>query len=528
MSGGEYEPRFARPEGWEPLGEDGEAPEPVELAPESDDWVAPGPPAKRAMEAPRDRRVARAIGVGVIIASVLVVAVFGWGVITAPWSTGLSLPGLPRIPEAPERPERPVPEAGDLEAHWYLQAHDLRPELEAVEFEIHHDGLMDSSTVIDAGEVWGVITFDWHGGGHVVHGIDSSTGEEVWSRPMEGAYCASQLMEGDLVCAEALEREGDLGTKWRLTRLAPQTGEVVKESTIDAWIATMTVHHDVLIILEQRQPAPHAVVRGFDTTLQQAWSHDLSSLEAHEYLFSESRSILRDEQIPDGPALMNPRVRMMSNETTALWIYGATAFIDAQAGKLRAMLPCSRPVDDGERIWCSYGGMTAVAHSYDFKPLYKAEQGLDLAFPARDPKYGDVMKPLFLREDGVAMKVDLATGKTVGKLVDTTMGEAFGLAIDPQVAYAGGHMIVHDMETAVLVDAETYTPTARLPEGMRIDQVFFEGGKLINADYTIQYIDPATGQVSEAGRNIYGFTLARADGGFYSYSLDEVARVKLP
>lgn len=178
---------------------------------------------------------------------------------------------------------------------------------------------------------------------------------------------------------------------------------------------------------------------------------------------------------------LRPELEAVEFEIHHDGLMDASTVIDAQTGKLRAMLPCSRPVDDGERIWCSYGGLTAVAHGYDFKPLHKAEQGIDLAFPARDPKYGDVMKPLFLREDGVAMKVDLATGKTVGQLVDTGT-----------------------------------------------DEVFFEGGKLINADYAIQCIDPATGQVSEAGRNIYGLTLARADGGFYSYSLDEVTRVKLP
>ena len=464
-----------------------------------------------------------------VLAIVLGLVIVGkWAFIFATESggDGIVVPPVNPVPAPPERPERPVPEPGDLTATWYLQAHDLRPELKHVEFEIHYDGLIDSSTVIDAGDVWGVVTKRWEGGDSVLHGISSATGEELWKLPLDGAYCAAQLQGGNLVCAEVLEREKELGTRWRLMQINPATGDVLAESVIDAWLATMSVHHDVVIIVEARQPAPHAVVRGFDASLSEVWSHDLSKHEAHERMFSENRSILRDEEIPEGPAFMNPRMRMVGDGTSAIWMFGSTAFVDARTGTLRAMLPCSRPVDDDERIWCNHGD-GAKAYDYAFKPLYSTEKDIGLAFPARDPKYGDVLTPVFLRDDGKAMRVDRATGRTLGTLVDTATGDAFGMAISPNAYYAGGHLIVSDSEQAFLINPSDQTVVAELSTSSRSGDVFLDDGMLILDDYRLQFVDPKTGRVTEGGRNIYGFSIDRAGDEFFSYGLDELALLEL-
>lgn len=124
------------------------------------------------------------------------------------------------------------------------------------------------------------------------------------------------------------------------------------------------------MFLEQRQPAPHAVVSGWEADLRPAWSLDLAGEPGHDGLFSENRIIARGFPPTTGPALDRPRIRTVAGGLTALWI-GRT---------------------DGARLWCNTGDR-ATALTYGLAPTHRTEPGVRLAFPERDPRGGDITVP---------------------------------------------------------------------------------------------------------------------------------------
>lgn len=457
-----------------------------------------------------------------------IVLVGGWNV--ANWLNDRPDTPNPAPPKAPDpvtepyrRPPGPVE---DVPMTWQLNLGTLRPELTDGRFETSISGLMDSEAAVDAGDTWLVVTRETEGGRTQLHGLDADTGEERWTRPMEGVICADDLLDEHLLCAEPTQRERDLGTSWLLHLIDPDTGRSASSVPFDGWINALVVDHEHVVILEQRLPAPHALITGLDGDLTQAWQFDLSQHEGHSGLFSENRVIIRPEEYPEGPALDRPRVRRVADGLTALWVGARTAFLDVPGGRLVGMPHCSRLVDDGSKLWCN-AGQRAVAYDYQLNPITRTEDGIRLAFPNRDPRSGDITIPAFLSGDGTLMSVDLTTGATQGPLVRTTMGNAFGTAIPPATATIDGVLLVADNSRTAAVAPDTGEVVWVIEYGLRLHDPFLVRGNLLASDYSSHEVDLATGEILNGWRITHGFGVIPVGEHLASYSLDELARLDL-
>lgn len=408
---------------------------------------------------------------------------------------------------------------------WVTLAGDLRPDEAEVEYETSYDGFMDSNVVIDGGDTWGVVTRPKGTADSRLHGIDPTTGEVRWEADLPGAYCAEDLLDGHFVCAEVLEADGDLGTRWRVSRIVPADGTVAHSAELDAWLAAILVADGRVVVVEQRMPAPHAVVTGLNADLEEVWQHDLRLEAAHELMFSENRLVVRDEEVPDPLALLRPRHRTVADGLTALWIGGATAFLDAANGELVAMPACSRLVDDGERIWCNDGDI-AVAYDYAFNRLHETEPGVRLAFPTRDPRDGDVTPAVFLAEWGELMNIDPATGEDRGPVVGMEHGDAFGMEITPDVFHAGGFTVVSDKSSRLGFDPATGEVLWHWLGPVRGSEVLMIDGALAVNSTEIDAIDPATGHGAFHTNPETGFMLGAAGERIYTTGLAELALVQ--
>ncbi|WP_040282513.1 PQQ-binding-like beta-propeller repeat protein [Tessaracoccus massiliensis] len=399
---------FERPEGWgsldgspaapqapTPMSTPDPAPEPLDGSPAApqaptpmstpdpapEPEPRPAPPPEPAPSSPEPRHVPnlpprrhRRTEVASIVTFIVLALIAGWLLVDRALEERPSRPSL-----SSER--NPAPRATvDAPTVWTLSAVDLRPDLAAGIFESSIDGFLDDAAIIDAGSTWAVITLGDDGGDNRLHGLDASTGEELWTRDLEGAYCSPTLLRDHIACAEATAWEQGQGTGWTLHLLSPETGETTVSAEYGGWVAGIAVDQDHLILLEQRLPAPHAVVTGFDGELNQAWQLDLSGVEGHDGLFSENRVWVRAERFPEGPALDRPRFRRVGDGLSALWIGTRTVFIDAATGELKGMPFCSRLVDDGSRLWCN-DGPVAMAYDYDLRFVTRTERGVRLAFP---------------------------------------------------------------------------------------------------------------------------------------------------
>ncbi len=389
---------------------------------------------------------------------------------------------------------------------WRISPDELRPDLPGAEFVGPIDGDFSGPyvTAVDPSitDVWVALTGDPDERGIVVHGIDPNSGRVLWDRPMEGALCAREADPRGLVCAEVLDRDPASGTgrQWRLQLLDPRTGETRRSSDVAGWFNVLHRAGDTVIILEQREPAPHAVLRGFDlATLQPRWQLDLSKQPGHDTMFSENRIIARKDPDHDDVVMDRPRLRDVgygaSAEETgnsglvALWAGLRTAFVQPRSGKLIMMPRCSRVVDDGRRIWCNEAD-GAASYSYAGKPLRRVV-GPRLAFPGDDGDGVDRNRPVFLDEIGTPISVDLDTGK-VGKPYRTPAGSELPTTMSTEtvgdatvLGGDAGTALVHPTEDKII----WHSPYARFSSSATLIK-----NELMVGFYRLDIVDFRTGE----------------------------------
>ncbi len=430
---------------------------------------------------------------------------------------------------------RPVPTTGtstpssQLGARWTLPAPSLRPDLAKAELVGDVDGTFDDHRVIDAGQAWVVLTGDANDNAVWVHGLDPGSGRELWKHALDNGLCAADLVGTAVLCASAIEQDPatGLGTRWHLALLDPATGDERNGVDWTGWLTLLHVDGDRVLLVEQRQPAPHAVLTVLNGSLQQRAQLDLREQSQHEGLFSDNRIFSRKLPIPDGPALDRPRVRQVADGLTALWAGRTTVFVDLAKAALVSMPRCSRLVDDGERLWCNQGNL-AAALSYSLTPLYETDLGTRLAFPDRDPRAGDVTDPVFLRTDGGAVRVDLTTGRTVGPLVNSRNGSAFGMVTAPRTAFVDGITLVSDSSQLFAVKARTGELLWQQQNPAHFDAAYAWDGRLLLTGYQLRVVDPDSGTVVRSYRQTLGLYTRPVAEALVGVGPDELARLVDP
>ncbi len=431
-----------------------------------------------------------------------------------------------RTPSPSRTTEPTLPE---LSSVWSVEPAQLRPDLSKAEFLSPVDGSFDANRVVAVGTTWAVLTADAEDRRVALHGLDAATGRARWRTDLPNGVCAAVPVKSRLVCAAstATDPATGLGTRWRISLLDPATGRETRGTDFTGWLTLIHADGDRVMLVEQRQPAPHAVLTGLDADLRQRWRLDLRDQLQHGGLFSNNRIFYRKLPIPDGPALDRPRIRKVADGLTALWAGQTTAFVDLRTGTLVGMPRCSRLVDDGKRLWCN-DGPRAVAYSYTLRALYGTELNTRLAFPDRDPRAGDVTDPVFMRSDGQAVRVDLTTGATIGPLAQTRNGSAFGMITSPKAAFVAGRTLLWDSSTLFAVDARTGKLHWQQPKPRWLDEVWTWRGKLLITGSGVTLLDPTDGRQLSAYRQWHGIYTAPVGDTLVGIGPDEVARLTDP
>lgn len=471
----------------------------------------PSPDELRRLRARAVRLLALYVGIFVLVIVVLGLLPNRAGRPT-PGPTRTSAPMVPVLPPA-----------------WSVDPGQLRPDLSAAEFIAPVDGSFDANRLVALGDTWAVLTGDAEDRRIAVHGLDAGTGRPLWRADLPNGICAAIPLKSRLVCAASVATDPatGLGTRWRISLLDPATGRETRGADFTGWLTLIHVDGDRVLLVEQRQPAPHAVLTGLDADLRQRWHLDLSDQQQHAGLFSDNRIYYRKLPIPDGPALDRPRIRRVADGLTALWSGQTTAFVDLRTGKLAGMPRCSRLVDDGERLWCNDGPL-AVAYSYTLRKLHETTLNTRLAFPDRDPRAGDVTDPVFLEADGRAVRVELTTGKTLGPLARTRNGSAFGMTVSPRASFVAGLTLLSDSSTLYSVDTRTGELHWRQPKPSSVGDAWAWRGKLLLADSTVRVLDPADGREQAAYRQRHGLYTTLVGDVLVGIGPDEVARLTDP
>lgn len=475
----------------------------------------------RPTAAPADRRrlLRRAVGLLALYVGIFVLVVVVLGLL--PDRADRRTPSPPRTP-APTLPE--------LVATWSVRPSELRPDLGAgAELISAVDGTFDQNRVVDAGTRWVVLTGDAADHRIAAHGIDPGTGRATWRAELPDGLCAAQVLGSEVLCAAstATDPATGLGIRWRISVLDPATGRERRGVDFAGWLTLLHVDGDRVMLVEQRQPAPHAVVTGLDAELRQRWRLDLRDQPQHPGLFSNNRIYDRKLPIPDGPALDRPRIRKVADGLTALWSGQTTALLDLRRGRLAGMPRCSRLVDDGTRLWCNAGAV-AVAYDYALTRLHETAADTRLAFPDRDPRAGDVTDPVFLQADGTAVRVDPATGRTMGPLARTRNGSAFGMTVSPRAVFVGGLTLVADTSQLFAVNARTGELHWQQPVQGSLGTVRAWKGDLLFAGGNLRLVDPRTGRQRSAHRQRHGLYTIVVGGTLVGIGPDELARLRDP
>lgn len=500
------------------------APAPLESPPP----VAPAPPVPRVPPAPPvetppiysrvrpPRRPSPLAGCLVVVAVFVLVVVVG--IVVSVLTMGTRTPS----------PRPPVTQKETAPVEWATTAGQLRPELSSPTVVGSIDGTIDSPMVVDAGVAWVLLTSNSRDVDIAAHGLDPATGRELWRLPMANGLCAPQLLEGSLVCAASVRRDASTDTvsRWRVQLIDPATGKVRRSAEVDAYATIVAVADGRILLLEQRPPAPHALITALTPELKRAFQLDLGAEKLALDMFSDNRITVRHNSPPDGPALDRPRVRTVADGLTALWVGGATAFVDVGKGRLVGLEHCSRLVDDGARLWCNQPDHSQ-AFDYLLKPGPRTERGIRLAFPDTDPRDPDVSPAMFMDAGGRLMKVDPETGRTEGVLLGTATGQAFGLTIYPDVQSSGGVLLVSDREVSASVDAASGSLLWRR-NPLKSGQVLRFGDRLVVGDFNLEVWDVASGATVAAYRNPGGYELAAFGDQLLSVGGDDIALLDLP
>ncbi len=168
---------------------------------------------------------------------------------------------------------------------WEATAGFLRLDLWKPTLSSGYDGSVEAGFVVDAAGTLVVLTADANGyDAMAIHGLDPATGRQRWRLDRDQPLCARQLLRALLVCASATKRDlwTQLGTEWVVEMIDPGTGRVVASAPFSGWLTLIAVAREHVVLLEQRRPAPHAVVSGLDVTLRPAWTFDLAGEPHHD------------------------------------------------------------------------------------------------------------------------------------------------------------------------------------------------------------------------------------------------------
>lgn len=422
----------------------------------------------------------------------------------------------------------------DVGATWVVQDADLRPELDEPDFVGELDGSFDGNYLVDAGPAWLAMTGDEAGGDIALHGLDPESGEEVWRRELDGGLCAPDpLPDGLVFCASALQRDRatDLGTRWRLHLLDPATGQDARTADVEAWASAVHVAGETLMVLEEREPSPHAVVSGFTAQLEPRWSLDLVGREHHDDLFSDDRIIGRPGPgvERDGPIMDRTRFRDVGprGRTVAIWAGMATAFVDPASGELLGLPWCSRLVDDGERLWCNEPD-GAVAYSYGLDELHRVER-IRLLFPGTDGGAAtDVTRPVFADEDGRVFSVDRGTGHVNGPFADLGTGSAFGQTIEPSVSTSKGHTFISGENGLALLTPGSDELAWFNREVDNVDAPIVREDDLLAGTFEFRLLSLSDGRERHVLRQPYGIYTVPVGEEIAGVGLDELALLDIP
>jgi hypothetical protein len=434
-------------------------------------------------------------------------------------------PAAPRdAAPAVDRPDA----TGEVGATWHVEATALRPDLSAPRLVGAVDGAFDGPYVADLTDVWVLTSGSEQAQETVLHALDPASGDVVWERALDGVLCATEAHAAGLPCASVLERDPGtgLGVRWQLHLIDPGTGEDLAAGEVEAWVTAVRLVGDTFVLLEQRQPAPHAVLRGFGTDLEERWTLDLAGEPGHEGLFSENRVVNRPEPERPGLALDRPRLREVGPGLLAVWSGMRTAVVTPGPGDLLAMPQCSRLVDDGERLWCNEPESTA-AYSYAGDHLFTVP-GLRLAFPDHDGRGDDRTRPVFIDEDGDVYSVDGESGEVRRRYLRAGTGSAFGMTIMPGASWTDGHTLVdHGTGVALLApQADEVAWTNELAE--MSDPPIARGDDLVLGGHELVTLDLATGVETSRVRQPYGLYTVAVGGEIVGVGPDEIARLDLP
>ncbi|HEY9291741.1 MAG TPA: PQQ-binding-like beta-propeller repeat protein [Microlunatus sp.] len=406
------------------------------------------------------------------------------------------------------RVERPQPTSTatvkelPTKINWKAEPGRLRTDLAGAEFVSSIDGDFNGSYAAAIDDVWLTITGRENATDTMLHALDPQTGKAVWQRRLDGVLCATETPRTGILCASVLQRDPatGLGTRWRLHRIDPADGSDRATTDINGWLTAMHFTADTFVVLEQRQPAPHAVVRGFDVKdLTERWSRDLRREPGQSEMFSEDRIIGRPEPERAGLALDRPRFRDVGQVgdragLVAIWAGQRTAFIDLGTGKLIMMPHCSRLIDDGHRLWCNLPD-GAAAYSYRGKLLYRVH-GPRLAFPDDDGVGVDRNRPVFIDDSGAPISVDPKTGKVGGPYGGPGAGSAFGMRTMPSAETVGPYTFLVGEGGTMLIDPKKDRVPWVNPELQQTDLPILLNDNVLMGSYHLSVVDPTTGQVS--------------------------------
>jgi outer membrane protein assembly factor BamB len=402
-------------------------------------------------------------------------------------------------PTHPRASSAPRPDA--LAPVWKIDPAGLRPDLPEARFLGSIDGSFDQSYVAEVGGVWLATTGDEDAGGTALHAVDPTTGNVRWQRRLDGVLCTTEVPSRGLLCVSVLARDHatGLGTRWRLHLLDPGSGRDQATRDVDGWFTAVHWTGRVLVALEQREPAPHAVLRGFALTdLHELWSRDLASEPGQDEMFTENRVILRPEPERPGDVLDRPRLRDVGDGLVGVWAGQRTAFVDPGDGRLVLMPHCSRLVDDGTRLWCNEVD-GATAYSYAGREVVRV-RGPRLAFPGDDGVGVDRNRPFFLDETGAGVAVDVTTGKVGEAYTPPGRGSAFGQPTEPSAETVGKRTFLIGEAGTMLVDPRQARVVWRVPAVVVGDAPIVVGDTALIGSYRRTVVDLATGTTKKEVR----------------------------
>lgn len=383
------------------------------------------------------------------------------------------------------------------ETVWSLTPGDLRTDLPGAQFVSSIDGDFESGYVTGVAGLWLTLTGNEADASTVLHAIDPATGTQRWQRALDGVLCTTEAPASGVLCASVLDRDPatGLGTRWRLHQLDPATGEDLRTRDVDAWVSAVHWTGTSFVLLEQRQPSPHAVLRAFaGDDLRPLWDTDLRSEPRHDELFSENRIVRREEPERPGLALDRPRLRDVGDGLVAVWAGQSTAFLDASDGRLVMFPHCSRLVDDRKRLWCNETD-GASAYSYAGAKLFRIK-GPRLAFPNDDGVGIDRTRPVFIDDRGAGVSVNTSKG-TVGRAYTPPgSGSAFGEVTMPSASTVGDHTFLVGKAGTMLLDPDADDVAWTNPDITLTDLPILLGDRVLLGTSRLDAVELTTGRAT--------------------------------